>query len=158
MSAELHSEQSAGYRDITTESTGGAKRQQWREIAVKVHAVTFIRYFRSAAFICTSLVSFRWCITACPLASCWPSSAYILVMKNIELLGGLQQVLLFFFLPVVICSFYAEEQPWSVRQDESAEPFRADRVCFFHHSLYWHNIDWSLHSQIWPLDMPFKCN
>lgn len=57
-------------------------------------------------------------------------------MKNIELLGGLQQVLLFFFLPVLICSFDAEEQPRSIRQEEAAEPFGAERVCLLHHSLY----------------------
>lgn len=63
-------------RDITTGSSGGAKRQQQREISVNIHAVMLIPYFRSAAFICCSLLSFRWRFTVCPLASCWPSSAY----------------------------------------------------------------------------------
>lgn len=47
VSAEPHSEKSSWYRDITTGSTGGAKRQHWGEIAVNVHAVNFITYFRS---------------------------------------------------------------------------------------------------------------
>lgn len=135
-------------------STGGAKRQQPREISLNIHAVTLTTYFRSAALICCRLLSLRWRTTVCPLASCWPSSANLLVMKNIELLSGLQQVLLFFFffLPVLICCFGAEEQPRSIRQEEAAEPFGADGVCFLHHSLYWHYIDWSLHGPIWPLD------
>lgn len=129
MSAKPRSEKSAWYRDITTGSTGGAKRQQWGEIAVNVHAVNFITYFRShllssvfLPLVCHS-VSFSILLTFISIFWWW---------RILSSLVGFNRFCCLFFSPlhVVICSLYTEEQPWRIRQDEAAEPFWAERVCF----------------------------
>lgn len=113
LSAEPQWEKSAWYRDIPTGSTGGAKKQSWRETLQWIFMQSCFLLILDVHLSSAAVGFPSTGVLVCPLASCWPPSAFILVMRNIELL--LQQVLLLFFflflLPVV-------------RQDEAAELFR----------------------------------